>query len=389
MRGRQPRMSFYSPLKPIDSSVPSGDRGIARGLYHFFIDHGWQPFVASRLVSRRSRSQPQLPSRFLLSFKVARAAIRTLRAKPDVLLTYHNYYKAPDWLHPIVSLLSGCPYVIYEGSFKPSTRQTDPLTYWWMWWSFQQAAAIFTDVRRDYDQLVQHFPNKTFYLKPGLKLPLASPRTKAANSPPVLISTAMLRADRKFPSVQWLVETLAEMQSGGDKFVFRHIGGGQKMADLQALCQELLRPGSYQLLGTLDREQINKELADADIFVYPGIGESFGMVYLEAQAQGLPVVAFANGGVAEAVADQQSGFLVAPLDRERFKQRIRQLMQNEGLRQKMGNAAREYVREQHDQAKNYGQIIETIDELQQLTIQPTRATQRIRYHLGKVGRFLS
>ena len=50
-----------------------------------------------------------------------------------------------------------------------------------------------------------------------------------------------------------------------------------------------------------------------DMFVFPGIRESLGMVYLESQSCGLPVVAFHNGGIPEVVVDGETGFLTPAL----------------------------------------------------------------------------
>jgi glycosyltransferase involved in cell wall biosynthesis len=83
------------------------------------------------------------------------------------------------------------------------------------------------------------------------------------------------------------------------------------------------------------------------------------MVYLEAQSCGLPVVAFADGGVPEVVADEVSGYLVRPFDFEGFNQAMARLMDDGALRREMGKAASNYVRRHHDLQSNYG-IVEDI-----------------------------
>lgn len=49
-----------------------------------------------------------------------------------------------------------------------------------------------------------------------------------------------------------------------------------------------------------------------DLFAFPGIGEALGMVYLEAQCCGLPVVATSHDGAPEVVADGEAGIIVPP-----------------------------------------------------------------------------
>jgi len=90
--------------------------------------------------------------------------------------------------------------------------------------------------------------------------------------------------------------------------------------------------------------------------MFPGIGESLGMVFLEAQACGLPVVAFDNAGVPEAVQDRKTGFLVPAHEMVPFVDAVNSLLSDRQLRQQMGRAAASYVRNCHDLKKNYQDI---------------------------------
>jgi glycosyltransferase involved in cell wall biosynthesis len=80
------------------------------------------------------------------------------------------------------------------------------------------------------------------------------------------------------------------------------------------------------------------------------------MVYLEAQSCGLPVVAFRNAGVPEAVQDGKTAILVPMYAMEPFADAIRKLITDKNLRQQMGLAAKSYVREFHDLNKNYQEL---------------------------------
>lgn len=62
----------------------------------------------------------------------------------------------------------------------------------------------------------------------------------------------------------------------------------------------------------------------------PGDTEGFGMVAVEAAASGVPTVAFATGGVVDAVAEGVSGYLAPPNDYDRLAQRILQVINNPG-----------------------------------------------------------
>jgi phosphatidylinositol alpha-1,6-mannosyltransferase len=114
--------------------------------------------------------------------------------------------------------------------------------------------------------------------------------------------------------------------------------------------------GRVLFVGKILREDLYRYYSAADVFVFPGIRESLGMVFLEAQSCGLPVVAFDNAGVPEAVRDGQTGLLVPMYAREPFVEAIKRLVLDKNLRQQMGLAAKSYVREFHDLNKNYQKL---------------------------------
>jgi phosphatidyl-myo-inositol dimannoside synthase len=135
-------------------------------------------------------------------------------------------------------------------------------------------------------------------------------------------------------------------------------GDGKEAPRLRQMADHWL-PGRVRFLGKVAREEMYRFYSAGDLFVFPGISESLGMVYLEAQSCGLPVVAFADGGVPEVVADEISGYLVRPFDVRGFNQAIARLMDDSGMRRQMGKAASNYVRSRHDLNKNY-RIVEDI-----------------------------
>lgn len=95
-----------------------------------------------------------------------------------------------------------------------------------------------------------------------------------------------------------------------------------------------------KFLGVItDYEELGVAYCAADVHVFPvreipGDPEGFGMVAVEAAAHGLPTVAFATGGIVDAVAAGQSGLLVPPGDYAAFAQAVPQaLAQRDALRE--------------------------------------------------------
>ena len=96
-----------------------------------------------------------------------------------------------------------------------------------------------------------------------------------------------------------------------------------------------------ELLGKLSHEDVNKQMAIADIFALIGWREPFGVVYLEAMAAGLPVISCNDGGFADIVENGVNALLVPPRDVQAAAEKLRLLLSDPILRKKVGSAGQE------------------------------------------------
>ena len=101
--------------------------------------------------------------------------------------------------------------------------------------------------------------------------------------------------------------------------------------------------------GLVPHERVPAFYQAADIFVFPSVIESQGLVVLEALASGLPVVAPRDQAYAPFVQDGRTGRLVHPVTAERFARSTLELIRDPGERAKNARAAvrlsREYTLE--------------------------------------------
>ncbi|RZS87399.1 glycosyltransferase involved in cell wall biosynthesis [Motilibacter rhizosphaerae] len=89
------------------------------------------------------------------------------------------------------------------------------------------------------------------------------------------------------------------------------------------------------------REDVEGELAGFDVLVHASVTpEPFGQVVVEGMAAGLPVVATAAGGPAEIITSERDGLLVAPDDAVALAAALTRLLDDPGLRTRLGSAAR-------------------------------------------------
>ncbi len=112
-------------------------------------------------------------------------------------------------------------------------------------------------------------------------------------------------------------------------------------------------PGAYTFVGRIPAAEMSHFYQAGEVFAFPGINESLGMVYLEAQCCGLPVVATSHDGAPEVVTDKKTGLIVPPFSQTDFAGALFTLLTDTDLRDQYSRQARERVVDQHDMATNY------------------------------------
>jgi glycosyltransferase involved in cell wall biosynthesis len=97
--------------------------------------------------------------------------------------------------------------------------------------------------------------------------------------------------------------------------------------------------------GFVPHDELRRLYGRAAAVVCPSHREGFGVVCAEAMAHGRPVVASAVGGLLDLVVDGETGLLVAPGDAGALRRALERLLGDAELRRRMGEAARERIRE--------------------------------------------
>lgn len=130
-----------------------------------------------------------------------------------------------------------------------------------------------------------------------------------------------------------------------------HVVGSYQQNVYFQLLQEYVREHrltGVEFLGQVSEEVLRREYQNASVFVLTpqqdGLRfEGFGLVYLEAGAYGLPVVASRSGGVPAAVRDGETGLLAAEGDVEGVADNIRRLLKDPGLSRRLGEENRRWA----------------------------------------------
>jgi glycosyltransferase involved in cell wall biosynthesis len=122
------------------------------------------------------------------------------------------------------------------------------------------------------------------------------------------------------------------------------IGGGPWADHIQALTREMNLSSQVHLSGFLPRQEVYQALNHVQVFVFPSLTDTQGIVVLEAMACGLPVVAAKSGAVAEILRNGEEGLVVEP-NPEAFAEALLALLQDPAGRNKMGEQARHQAEE--------------------------------------------
>jgi glycosyltransferase involved in cell wall biosynthesis len=136
-----------------------------------------------------------------------------------------------------------------------------------------------------------------------------------------------------------LLEAAALLRGRHPELRVEIAGSGSCEPPLRSLAERLGVASVVTFLGW--RKDVDSLHRRWQVLVQPSAHEGFGIAALEAMAAGLPVVASATGGLPELVEDERTGFLVPAGDVEALAARLDRLLQDEALRARIGDAARE------------------------------------------------
>lgn len=128
------------------------------------------------------------------------------------------------------------------------------------------------------------------------------------------------------------------------------IGAGEQEQELRALAAQIDDAGRIHVVGALPRSAVPAALAALDLFVLPSLYEGLPFAVVEAMAAGLPIVATAVDGTAEAIRNGVTGLLVPPGDAVALASAITLLLDDAQLRAALAAACADAVRRFDQQA---------------------------------------
>ena len=229
----------------------------------------------------------------------------------------------------------------------------NPLRRWLAGQLIRRATRISTLTHYTQELLVAHFPAaaEKIFLTPGAlrsDFAVVPPKPATARKKIVILTVGRLHPRKGQLLTLQALQTLApDVRSRVEYWVVGGQSKGNYEPQLRAAAAE--KPDlAVRFFGNIPDEELSDLYDRADIFAMTSLNleqsvEGFGLVYLEAAAHGLPVVAHDVGGVSEAVREGVTGLLVPPHRPAQLAAAFEKLIHDEPLRRKLGAAGRDWA----------------------------------------------
>lgn len=236
----------------------------------------------------------------------------------------------------------------------PASRQllrrigegTDTITYLGEYTRSRIAGALSAQAAGRMVQLPPGVDEKTFH--PGSGGELVRRRLGLSDRPVVVCVSRLVPRKGQDTLIRAMPAILADVPDA----VLLIVGGGPYENELRGLAAETGVEGSVRFTGAVPWSELPAHFGAGDVFAMPcrtrrgGLDvEGLGIVYLEASATGLPVVAGDSGGAPDAVLDGETGWVVRGGSAQESAERIVTLLRDPELRRRMGERGRAWVEE--------------------------------------------
>lgn len=165
-----------------------------------------------------------------------------------------------------------------------------------------------------------------------------------------------------------LLRAVAELKRGLSRPFLLMIAGaedlyqeGRLMKELKALAEELKISGQLRWLGHV--HEMGRFYRALDLFILPTVYESFGRVFVEAMAAGVPTIGTRVGGVPEIIDDGRTGLLVPVDDPLRAAQAMRDLLDHPEKAAALATSGRQSARSRFSLQTHVEQMLKVFEKV--------------------------
>ncbi|MBC8216000.1 MAG: glycosyltransferase family 4 protein [Candidatus Marinimicrobia bacterium] len=174
---------------------------------------------------------------------------------------------------------------------------------------------------------------KTIYLGMDLEIvPIDEDLENKRLTNPTLLLVGGNNQRKGLPNILIALKSLIKEIPG---LTLQVVGKNQNLNRMKTLANKLGVADYVEFLGWVSPENIHTYYRQASVFVMPSLMEGFGLVFLEAMAQGLPVIGGNVGGTPELIQNEENGILISPGDSAILQNAILKLLNDRNIRNKI------------------------------------------------------
>lgn len=162
-------------------------------------------------------------------------------------------------------------------------------------------------------------------------------------------------------NMEFLVDAVLEVLRENNSAKFMICGDGNLKNILEKKVSDAGLIDKTVFIGIVSDNEKKNYYAAGDIFVYASKSETQGMVLTEAMYSGLPIIAVRATGVKDIIEDGRTGFLVSE-NKDEFRAAVQNLIDDENLRKKFGDEAKEAAREKYTSSVCAEKMIEIYEK---------------------------
>lgn len=254
------------------------------------------------------------------------------RLRAGGLKMIEHHYPKRVWLYDYTA--------VYHNIKQPSIREKISFNLRFLWGRFLIWQQSQRDRKFDVLVLLTEEDRQAFLDHRNVRV-VPNARSLEFEHTSPLTDKVILSVGRCYPqkNLTGLIHIWARIAKDYPDWTLRILGDGYMMGSMKQLVQDYGLEEQVDLRG--DTPNVSPHYLSSSIYASTALFEGLPLVLIEAETAGLPLVSYACPcGPRDIITEGQDGFLVELGDEETFAARLRQLIENEELRQRMGQAAR-------------------------------------------------
>ncbi|MDU7968002.1 MAG: glycosyltransferase, partial [Paeniclostridium sordellii] len=134
------------------------------------------------------------------------------------------------------------------------------------------------------------------------------------------------------------------------------ICGDGELEKTKQLIQKYNLQDKFELLGWVNKSEVERELKDTMIFILPSYKEAMPMAILEAMSYGVPTIATNVGSIPEVIKDMENGRTFVPGNVKNLVNITKEMIDNKNLRENYSNKSFRDIKENYSNEVNHNKI---------------------------------